>query len=316
VAGNFQEALEHYQQSLSQRESILGTDHSHCDQLRAAVAACMVHLQIHASEEARCFHGHPLKPTPPERHQASWCEFCSTPKSSAFFCDACDFDVCKGCLFECQSLDFYEKALSIYESTLGDGHPRCAEVRFKMSKCAAQQLNMERAMIDAAKALTIHQEASRKDGPDTSDMLTKELQDYLDKLIRMEEALQGVSGEGLVTPAKLSDTISDLTTMTGKSSAANNIDPVESPKMKTACDTIIPNDALAPSVHYLATQFLDEVLSTPGLSRESTFYEIEDLSVATPPGVIRRKGPAAYVDNLKGNDNVGPATHMLSWTWA
>jgi len=105
---------------------------------------------------------------------------------------------------------------------------------------------------------------------------------------------------------------------------------------------------LGVSVHYLATQFLAEVLATPGLSRTSTFYEIEDLSCDLP-GVVRRKGlhmtcpidgrkGASYVHCLffnnttagddankeepedtvcpRNNDDcVGVATHMLSWTW-
>ncbi|CAB9517241.1 repeat-containing protein [Seminavis robusta] len=83
---------------------------------------------------------------------------------------------------------------------------------------------------------------------------------------------------------------------------------------------------LALSVHYLRTTFLQEVLSTPGLSKKSTIYDIENLDEATP-GVIRSKGldidcphdgrpGAAYVDCVHGRDNVGPARYMLSYSWA
>lgn len=81
----------------------------------------------------------------------------------------------------------------------------------------------------------------------------------------------------------------------------------------------------AVSVHYLSTTFLDEVIATPGLTRESTVYDIENLD--DKPGVIRRKGfnvicprdglkDAAYVDCITGDDNVSDqATHMLSYSW-
>jgi len=82
---------------------------------------------------------------------------------------------------------------------------------------------------------------------------------------------------------------------------------------------------LGVSIHHLATVFLRDVLSEDGLSENSTFYDIEDLN-SENLGVVRRKGAnricphdgslgAAYVDCLEGEDHVGPATHMLSWTW-
>ncbi|CAB9520079.1 Kinesin light chain (Partial), partial [Seminavis robusta] len=60
------------------------------------------------------------------------------------------------------------------------------------------------------------------------------------------------------------------------------------------------------------------------LSRHSKIYEIENLR--GPPGVIRTKGAntvcpidgrlgAAYVHTLQGEDHVGEATHMLSYSW-
>jgi Tetratricopeptide repeat len=80
----------------------------------------------------------------------------------------------------------------------------------------------------------------------------------------------------------------------------------------------------APSVHYLQTTFLEEVLAA-GYSKSSTINDIENLR-DSKPGVIRRKGleviclndsqkGAAYVDCLAGEDNVGYATHMLSYSW-
>lgn len=87
----------------------------------------------------------------------------------------------------------------------------------------------------------------------------------------------------------------------------------------------------APSVHYLATTFLDEVLATKNssgefLDRETTIHDIEDLRNSNVPGVIQTKGisqlcpkdgnmGAACVDCIKGEDNVGGATHMLSYSW-
>jgi len=82
-------------------------------------------------------------------------------------------------------------------------------------------------------------------------------------------------------------------------------------------------DQLAVSVHYLSTQFLKEVKAA-GHSREAPIYKIENLE--GPPGVIRRKGlaqkcpvdgkvGAAYVHCVTGDDFVGKATHMLSYSW-
>jgi tetratricopeptide (TPR) repeat protein len=85
----------------------------------------------------------------------------------------------------------------------------------------------------------------------------------------------------------------------------------------------VPNGV---SVHYLKTQFLREVKETEGLNENSTIREIEDLKWAKH-GVIRSKGAsivcprddttvgAAYSDCLNGDDNVGLATFMLSYTW-
>lgn len=81
----------------------------------------------------------------------------------------------------------------------------------------------------------------------------------------------------------------------------------------------------AVSVHYFVTTFLEEVLATSGLSRKLTIYEIENPE-ADAPGVIRRKGivticpvhrraGSAHVDYLEGEDQVGLADFMLSYTW-
>jgi hypothetical protein len=86
---------------------------------------------------------------------------------------------------------------------------------------------------------------------------------------------------------------------------------------------IVPNGV---SVHYLKTQFLREVKETEGLNVNSTIREIEDLRW-DKHGVIRSKGAttvcprdkrtvgAAYSDCLNGDDDVGPTTFILSYTW-
>jgi hypothetical protein len=82
---------------------------------------------------------------------------------------------------------------------------------------------------------------------------------------------------------------------------------------------------LGVSVYYLQNQFMKEV-EAAGLSRNSTIYELENLQNYSCPGIIQKKGMhvrcpvtnhlgAAYVHCLKGDDFVGPATHMLSYTW-
>eukprot|EP00978_Attheya_sp_CCMP212_P024765 scaffold78425_cov26-Attheya_sp.AAC.1 len=82
-------------------------------------------------------------------------------------------------------------------------------------------------------------------------------------------------------------------------------------------------DLVGVSVYYLQNIFLKEV-EAAGLSRDSTIYDLENLN--GPAGLIRKKGVdvvcpivntrgAAYVHCLEGADNVGGATHMLSYTW-
>jgi tetratricopeptide (TPR) repeat protein len=74
----------------------------------------------------------------------------------------------------------------------------------------------------------------------------------------------------------------------------------------------------APSVHYLVNGFLRDV-EAAGLTSENTISEIEER-------VIRGKGArnscprdgrigSAFVDAILGEDNMGRATHMLSYTW-
>mmetsp|Transcript_9598 Transcript_9598/g.12088 ORF Transcript_9598/g.12088 Transcript_9598/m.12088 type:complete len:581 (-) Transcript_9598:106-1848(-) len=78
------------------------------------------------------------------------------------------------------------------------------------------------------------------------------------------------------------------------------------------------------SIHWLKHGFIKEAISM-GRSEDSNIYEMEDLR-STTHGVIRTKGKnticprdgkmgAAYVDCLKGEDNVGPANLMLSYGW-
>ena len=79
------------------------------------------------------------------------------------------------------------------------------------------------------------------------------------------------------------------------------------------------------SVHCLKHVFLEEV-KAQGLDEASTIYEIENLS-SEKNGVIRSKGAhcidpvdgrvgTSYVACLTGEDNVGPANFMLSYSWS
>ena len=89
-------------------------------------------------------------------------------------------------------------------------------------------------------------------------------------------------------------------------------------------------DTLGVSVYHLEHIFLNQLVCNSPLrgqkpnSRMAKIHEIEDLSGS--PGVVRqysaeticpidgRKG-SAYVHVLSGEDHVGEATHMLSYTW-
>jgi hypothetical protein len=83
------------------------------------------------------------------------------------------------------------------------------------------------------------------------------------------------------------------------------------------------DDMAGVSVYHLCNTFLPHV-EDAGFSRDSTIYELENLK--GPPGLIRKVGRnipcpitgemgAAYVHCLQGEDHVGRASHMLSYTW-
>ncbi|CAB9510841.1 Kinesin light chain [Seminavis robusta] len=90
-------------------------------------------------------------------------------------------------------------------------------------------------------------------------------------------------------------------------------------------------ETLGVSVFHLEQVFAEEEVCAAShaatgnpLSKDSKVYDIEDLR--GPPGVIRTKGAsivcpidgkmgAAYVHCLEGDDHVGEATHMLSYSW-
>ena len=78
------------------------------------------------------------------------------------------------------------------------------------------------------------------------------------------------------------------------------------------------------SVYYLKNTFLQEAKEA-GFDEKSLVYDLEDLS-SNENGLIRRKGEnlidpndgrlgASYVDCLSGQDNVGIANVMLSYSW-
>ena len=81
---------------------------------------------------------------------------------------------------------------------------------------------------------------------------------------------------------------------------------------------------LGVSVYHLVHVFLPQIMETPDLSEKSLFYDIEDLK--KDAGYLRKKSidavcpvdgrmSSAYVHTLNGDDHVGLANHMLSWTW-
>ncbi|CAB9501022.1 Kinesin light chain [Seminavis robusta] len=91
-----------------------------------------------------------------------------------------------------------------------------------------------------------------------------------------------------------------------------------------------PQDSLGVSVYHLESVFMKDAVcsskDTKGilLARVSKIYDIENLE--GPPGVIRKNSAsticpldgnqgAAYVHCIEGEDHVGDATHMLSYSW-
>ncbi|CAE8639821.1 unnamed protein product [Polarella glacialis] len=92
----------------------------------------------------------------------------------------------------------------------------------------------------------------------------------------------------------------------------------QGPVMPPAPVTPQESEQRALSIHYIAGEFVRQVESA-GLSRISTVHDIEDRVIRGPSArtICPRDGRmgAAYVDVVRGNDNVGQATHMLSYTW-
>ena len=85
----------------------------------------------------------------------------------------------------------------------------------------------------------------------------------------------------------------------------------------------VPNNK-GVSVYHLKTTFLKNVKDA-GFNERSTIYDLENLE-SPENGFIRQQGEsmkdpvdgrlgASYVDSLSGEDNVGTASVMLSYTW-
>ena len=81
----------------------------------------------------------------------------------------------------------------------------------------------------------------------------------------------------------------------------------------------------APSVHFLANNLIEEIRDKGIDAETATIYDLEDLR-SKDCGFIRSKGDnvicpqdgrlgAAYVDCIHGDDFVGQANVMLSYTW-
>jgi len=72
------------------------------------------------------------------------------------------------------------------------------------------------------------------------------------------------------------------------------------------------------SVHYLGCEFTSDVVAL-GFGRSARIYEIEERVIRGRGLGVRcprdGRAGAAYVDVVAGSDNVGRASHMLSYTW-
>ncbi|CAB9498122.1 Kinesin light chain [Seminavis robusta] len=101
-------------------------------------------------------------------------------------------------------------------------------------------------------------------------------------------------------------------------------DPAEALRVHNVAFADDP-EFLGVSAYHLKSVFLTKVVDTKGLSTRSKFYEVENLF--SDNGFVREQGAAtvcpvdgrcgsAYVHTLAGEDHVGPATLMLSWTWS
>jgi tetratricopeptide (TPR) repeat protein len=86
-------------------------------------------------------------------------------------------------------------------------------------------------------------------------------------------------------------------------------------------------DLLGVSVYHLDNDFINEVrVEFPESPEDTKIYQIENLGNLDKNGIIREKGKdttcpidgrqgAAYVHTLQGDEHVGPASIMLSYTW-
>ncbi|CAE7481562.1 unnamed protein product, partial [Symbiodinium pilosum] len=73
------------------------------------------------------------------------------------------------------------------------------------------------------------------------------------------------------------------------------------------------------SVHYINGGFIS-LVEKEGLSRDTPIYGLEEKVIRghSATTCCPRYGcsGSAFVDAIIGEDNVGPATHMLSYTWS
>lgn len=250
----------------------------------------------------RCPDGHPL-----EESSRSNCDPCcdvceSTDAEAKWGCARCDFDLCDECLAKIENVSSkglptggdtqeevilaHREELEKLQALLGSNHRICAGKRRATARAHFRMGDSDAAFLEANRALAIDDNTL---GPDH--VVSQRSQ----KLIA---SIQHLSGSGNPSVGE---------TMAGSSSLSDN------------------SSVLGVSVHYLQTTFLAEA-RVAGNDETSCVYDIEDLQ-SQEMGIVRRKGAlvcspadgrmgASYVDCLVGNDNVGRANYMLSYSWA
>ncbi|CAE8688420.1 unnamed protein product [Polarella glacialis] len=210
---------------------------------------------------------------------------------------------------EASELNLKAQAAAASEAKLRD---LLQEVQKRCGELEAQAAKEKAVADEAAEKARLETELRLQAGDSRTRELAAQLaslQAVLDAEKTMQETKSTMASETQDVAGK-SDT-SEVAASASQNTANSRLTRSEQPANARSL--------LGISVHQLTTTFLDEVLAA-GFSRDASVYDIAEAVIRKPGEAatcpIDGGTGAAYVQMLSGEDSVGSATHMLSYSCA
>ncbi|CAE8638888.1 unnamed protein product [Polarella glacialis] len=210
---------------------------------------------------------------------------------------------------EASELNLKAQAAAASEAKLRD---LLQEVQKRCGELEAQAAKEKAVADEAAEKARLETELRLQAGDSRTRELAAQLaslQAVLDAEKTMQETKSTMASETQDVAGK-SDT-SEVAASASQNTANSRLTRSEQPANARSL--------LGISVHQLTTTFLDEVLAA-GFSRDASVYDIAEAVIRKPGEAatcpIDGGTGAAYVQLLSGEDSIGSATHMLSYSCA